>query len=210
MTFNWFKETLLYVVIWTNNEENAKFFTDTSSKVMTSSLPVSYNLHAKHRVFEMTTERGWLYSRSFFETHPVHVSSPFLRNSLGHLPSLINIKTDREREISSRLWMQTRPIESDNINTKKMISSIRKTVYIDRDYLYAEWRIVSIRIIICSWKKMATCYWNFHRHTRRKERERERKTRLSLPYRRITVCDKPINPVNNCRIISTEMKRCFA
>lgn len=210
MTFNWFNETLLYVVIWTNNEENAKFFTDTSSKVMTSSLPVSYNLHAKHRVFEMTTERGWLYSRSFFETHPVHVSSPFLRNSLGHLPSLINIKTDREREISSRLWMQTRPIESDNINTKKMISSIRKTVYIDRDYLYAEWRIVSIRIIICSWKKMATCYWNFHRHTRRKERERERKTRLSLPYRRITVCDKPINPVNNCRIISTEMKRCFA
>lgn len=210
MTFNWFKETLLYVVIWTNNEENAKFFTDTSSKVMTSSLPVSYNLHAKHRVFEMTTERGWLYSRSSFETHPVHVSSPFLRNSLGHLPSLINIKTDREREISSRLWMQTRPIESDNINTKKMISSIRKTVYIDRDYLYAEWRIVSIRIIICSWKKMATCYWNFHRHTRRKERERERKTRLSLPYRRITVCDKPINPVNNCRIISTEMKRCFA
>lgn len=132
MTFNWFNETLLYVVIWTNNEENAKFFTDTSSKVMTSSLPVSYNLHAKHRVFEMTTERGWLYSRSFFETHPVHVSSPFLRNSLGHLPSLINIKTDREREISSRLWMQTRPIESDNINTKKMISSIRKTVYIDR------------------------------------------------------------------------------
>lgn len=210
MTFNWFNETLLYVVIWTNNEENAKFFTDTSSKVMTSSLPVSYNLHAKHRVFEMTTERGWLYSRSFFETHPVHVSSPFLRNSLDHLPSLINIKTDREREISSRLWMQTRPIESDNINTKKMISSIRKTVYIDRDYLYAEWRIVSIRIIICSWKKMATCYWNFHRHTRRKERERERKTRLSLPYRRITVCDKPINPVNNCRIISTEMKRCFA
>lgn len=210
MTFNWFNETLLYVVIWTNNEENAKFFTDTSSKVMTSSLPVSYNLHAKHRVFEMTTERGWLYSRSFFETHPVHVSSPFLRNSLGHLPSLINIKTDREREISSRLWMQTRPIESDNINTKKMISSIRKTVYIDRDYLYAEWRIVSIRIIICSWKKMATCYWNFHRHTRRKERERERKTRLSLPYRRIIVCDKPINPVNNCRIISTEMKRCFA
>lgn len=210
MTFNWFNETLLYVVIWTNNEENAKFFTDTSSKVMTSSLPVSYNLHAKHRVFEMTTERGWLYSRSSFETHPVHVSSPFLRNSLGHLPSLINIKTDREREISSRLWMQTRPIESDNINTKKMISSIRKTVYIDRDYLYAEWRIVSIRIIICSWKKMATCYWNFHRHTRRKERERERKTRLSLPYRRITVCDKPINPVNNCRIISTEMKRCFA
>lgn len=210
MTFNWFNETLLYVVIWTNNEENAKFFTDTSSKVMTSSLPVSYNLHAKHRVFEMTTEHGWLYSRSSFETHPVHVSSPFLRNSLGHLPSLINIKTDREREISSRLWMQTRPIESDNINTKKMISSIRKTVYIDRDYLYAEWRIVSIRIIICSWKKMATCYWNFHRHTRRKERERERKTRLSLPYRRITVCDKPINPVNNCRIISTEMKRCFA
>lgn len=174
MTFNWFKETLLYVVIWTNNEENAKFFTDTSSKVMTSSLPVSYNLHAKHRVFEMTTERGWLYSRSSFETHPVHVSSPFLRNSLDHLPSLINIKTDREREISSRLWMQTRPIESDNINTKKMISSIRKTVYIDRDYLYAEWRIVSIRIIICSWKKMATCYWNFHRHTRRKEREREK------------------------------------
>lgn len=98
MTFNWFNETLLYVVIWTNNEENAKFFTDTSSKVMTSSLPVSYNLHAKHRVFEMTTERGWLYSRSSFETHPVHVSSPFLRNSLGHLPSLINIKTERKRE----------------------------------------------------------------------------------------------------------------
>lgn len=176
MTFNWFKETLLYVVIWTNNEENAKFFTDTSSKVMTSSLPVSYNLHAKHRVFEMTTERGWLYSRSSFETHPVHVSSPFLRNSLDHLPSLINIKTDREREISSRLWMQTRPIESDNINTKKMIRRSGKqfTSIGEGDYLYAEWRIVSIRIIICSWKKMATCYWNFHRHTRRKEREREK------------------------------------
>lgn len=177
MTFNWFKETLLYVVIWTNNEENAKFFTDTSSKVMTSSLPVSYNLHAKHRVFEMTTERGWLYSRSSFETHPVHVSSPFLRNSLDHLPSLINIKTDRERErypldfeckrdrssliiLIQRKWFR---------RSGKQFTSIG-----EGDYLYAEWRIVSIRIIICSWKKMATCYWNFHRHTRRKEREREK------------------------------------
>lgn len=145
--------------------------------------------------------------------HPIDVSSLFLRSSLGfHLPSLINIKTERERK-RERYPLDLFECKRDR---SSLIILVQRKWFVDGkqftsisgrgDYLYAEWRIVSIRIIIRSWKKMATCYWNFHRHTRRRERE----TRLSLPYRRITVCDKPINPVNNCRIISAEMKRCFA
>lgn len=143
--------------------------------------------------------------------HPVDVSSAFLRSSLGHLPSLINIKTERERE------RERHPL--DLFECKRDRSSL--IILVQRKWFVDGKQFTSIS----GWGGLSLCRVEncFHSNNNSFMEENghlllkfpstyteERETRLSLPYRRITVCDKPINPVNNCRIISTEMKRCFA